>query len=93
MYLLWYGRRVVNRRTSPDDELVLAAFGERMRELRSRAGLTQDGLADAAGMDRKTVNRMEMGRHSPNIPALLALASALAVLPGALLDPLADDAA
>jgi len=51
----------------------------RVRELREEAGVSQVGLAVAAGMDPATLNRLEMGKRSPNLKTLERLADALGV--------------
>src|SRR3954462_15071892 len=59
-----------------------SGFGGRLKELRTRAGLTQPQLADRAGVSKATVADLEQGRYEPSWPMLLALAGAL----GAALD-------
>lgn len=54
-------------------------FGARLRVVRKQQGLSQTALADAAGVDRKTVNRIENGRFSPNLNTLMRLAYSLSV--------------
>lgn len=58
--------------------------GTRLRELRAERGLTQEGLAHAAGMDRSFVADVERGRHSLMLDRIFDLARALDVPPGAL---------
>lgn len=53
----------------------------RMRQLRMDAGISQDNLAKAAGIDRKTVNRIENGHFSPNLDTFFRLCVALDVRP------------
>lgn len=60
--------------------------GRRLRELRTERGLTQETLADAAGMDRSFVADVERGRHSLMLDRLFDLAKALDVSAGALLE-------
>jgi transcriptional regulator with XRE-family HTH domain len=55
------------------------AFGQRLRELRERAGLTQAQLAERAGMHRQGVAKLELGEREPSWSTLLALTKALAV--------------
>src|SRR5262245_24767287 len=55
------------------------AFGERLRELREKAGLSQSGLAEAAGVPIDSVQNWEQGRIRPRIEALGKLARALGV--------------
>jgi transcriptional regulator with XRE-family HTH domain len=53
-----------------------------MRELtriREERGLSQQGLADASGVNKATINQIERGRRSPNLETLEKLADALAV--------------
>jgi DNA-binding XRE family transcriptional regulator len=53
------------------------ALGERVRQSRLAAGMTQDRLARAAGIGRVTLVRIEQGEQSPRYETLTALASAL----------------
>jgi transcriptional regulator with XRE-family HTH domain len=53
-----------------------------MRELtriREERGLSQQGLADASGVNKATINQIERGRRSPNLETLEKLTGALAV--------------
>ena len=56
-------------------------ISKRLKYYRIEAGLSQGALSDYAGVDRKTVNRIENGHFSPNIETLLRLATALDVTP------------
>jgi len=56
---------------------VAELFGERLRELRKAAGLTQEALADRAGLPHTHVSAMERGIKLPNLITLLRLAVAL----------------
>jgi transcriptional regulator with XRE-family HTH domain len=55
------------------------AFGAAVREARLAAGMTQDDLAGRAGIDRKTVSRLETGAYAPAFDRLLPVAVALEV--------------
>jgi DNA-binding XRE family transcriptional regulator len=57
----------------------------RMKQLRIDAGISQDDLAKAAGIDRKTVNRIENGHFSPNLDTFFRLCIALDVRPADLM--------
>lgn len=49
----------------------------RVRELRaSRAGMTQQRLADAVGVSRQTINAIETGRYMPSLEVALKIALA-----------------
>jgi DNA-binding XRE family transcriptional regulator len=63
-----------------------AAFGRRLRELRTSAGLTQETVAFAAGTDRSYLVEIEGGQHSPGLELVLRLALALRVAPRDLFD-------
>ena len=61
-------------------------FGARLARLRNRKNMTQTELADAAGLSRSLVCRLEggsRGSHLP-LPTLRALAAALEVRVGTL---------
>jgi transcriptional regulator with XRE-family HTH domain len=66
----------------PPDDWVLdrrRAIGQRIRAARLHANLTQERLAEFAGMDRQAVNRIEQGHQSPVLDSLLRIAYALGV--------------
>jgi putative transcriptional regulator len=46
----------------------------RLRELRGERGLTQEGLAELAGVSRQTINSIETGRFEPSLSLALVLA-------------------
>ncbi|QKW43796.1 MULTISPECIES: helix-turn-helix domain-containing protein [Streptomyces] len=54
-------------------------FGRRLRDLRTRAGLTQTAVAAAAGMDRSFYAEVEAAVHSVSVDRIPALAKALGV--------------
>lgn len=51
----------------------------RLRELRERAGLTQQQLADRVKVTRDAVARWEAGRREPSLSNALAIVKALGV--------------
>lgn len=55
------------------------AIGGRVRELRRAAGLSQESLAAAAGIDRSTLAKIETGSRLPDLPTVVSLAEALGV--------------
>lgn len=59
---------------------------ERLCELRLENDLTQEQLAQASGIDRKTVNRIENGHFSPNLSTLIRVCKALKVKPSEVLE-------
>ena len=61
-------------------------FGGNVRKRREYLGMTQESLAEAAGLDRSYIGGIERGERNPALSAILSLAGALRVAPGALFD-------
>ena len=59
---------------------------ENLLALREAASLTQLQLSELAGIDRKTINRIENGHFSPSVDTLTRLALALNTSVSELLD-------
>ena len=59
--------------------------GNAMREHRRRAGIRMDALAKDVGVSVTTLYQWEHGDIGPTCAAMIALADATGVLPGALL--------
>ncbi|MFI9507262.1 helix-turn-helix domain-containing protein [Nocardia sp. NPDC052566] len=69
------------------DDRVLArrrAFGQRLRDLRKQAGLTQAAIATATGLSRPYYTQVELGNENISLDNQFALADALGVEIGAL---------
>lgn len=60
-------------------------FGERVRKLREQRGLTQEQLADKAGMHFTYVGQIERGVRNPSLVNIEKLARALNVSGGDIL--------
>jgi transcriptional regulator with XRE-family HTH domain len=56
-----------------------ANFPMRLKQLRSRANLTQAALAARAGIGQRTISHLEQGQTEPVWSTVLALAKALGV--------------
>lgn len=54
-------------------------FGNLVRELRHRADVTQEDLADNAGLHRTYISLLERGLRNPSLTVIQQLASALKV--------------
>jgi len=54
-------------------------IGARIKELRRKAGLTQEQLAERVGLDSRHLSRLEVGRHFPSLHSLERIAAALNV--------------
>ena len=55
------------------------AFGRALREFREQTGMSQEQLAEAAGLDRSFVSLVERGLQSPNVVVLLKVAEVLKI--------------
>ena len=55
---------------------VLAEVGPRLRRLRARRGVTLTQLAEATGISKSTLSRLETGQRKPSLELLLPLAEA-----------------
>lgn len=77
----YYEYRRVPPRTKPPANL----FGRRLREARQRAGVPQDKLGVAIGLDETTasarISRYETGVHEPPMEVSKRIAQTLGVLP------------
>lgn len=64
----------------------LVSLGAAIRVARLSQGLSQEGLADKAGIDRSYIGGIERGEHNVAIINLLKIADALEVKVVSLLD-------
>ena len=60
-------------------------FGRAVRAERIRQGLSQEGLAELAGVDRTYISGLERGRRNPALSTVEQIAKALSTEPGQLL--------
>ncbi|HSI35069.1 MAG TPA: helix-turn-helix transcriptional regulator [Tepidisphaeraceae bacterium] len=74
-----YGRGMVEK------EPTLAAFGEAVRELRTSLGISQEALAEAAGIHRTYVGDVERGQRNLALLNISKLAEALQRKPSELM--------
>ena len=61
------------------DGAVRSEFGRRLRELRMARGLSQEALADRAGLHRTYLGSVERGERNVALENIHALAAALQV--------------
>lgn len=71
------------------EKQVATAFGQRLRQVRLERGLTQEQLAEAAGVHPTFVSNLERGYRVPSLATLVRLASAMEKTLADLLDGLA----
>jgi len=65
----------------PQDRAHNRAFGQTLRELRKRQGLSQDVLAARAHLDRTFISLLELGQRSPTLDTMIAVIAALDTSP------------
>jgi transcriptional regulator with XRE-family HTH domain len=68
-----------------DSEGQLKALGEAVRTRRKSRGLSQEALADDAGIDRSHMGKIERGERNVTLLNLIRIAAALNALPSDLL--------
>lgn len=64
------------------------AFGRRVRDLRKQLGLSQEALAERAGLHWTYVSGVERGIRTPGLDVIGRLAMGLKVSPSELFSPL-----
>lgn len=80
-------RRVRGLFAIPPPKQILAA---NLKRLRSSAGLSQEELADRAGLHRTYISSVERGERNVTLENIFHLAAGLGVDPRELLKPLDD---
>ena len=68
----------------PKRDTVLAALGQNVRRRRETRKLTQEKLAEKAGLDPTYISGIERGRRNPGIKNVAQLAKALGFTAGEL---------
>ena len=69
-----------------DDKQILFLIGRRIKLLRDKKGLSQQGLADLCGFEKSNMCRIEGGKSNLTIKTLNIIAVALSVKISELLD-------
>jgi transcriptional regulator with XRE-family HTH domain len=67
------------------DDDIARAFGQRLRDARRRAGLTQGQHAAEAGTTRDAIHKLENGHRNARVDTAVLLAAGLRIDPGELL--------
>jgi transcriptional regulator with XRE-family HTH domain len=60
-----------------DEERLLARLGDAIRNRRLALGMSQEALADAAGIDRSHMGKIERGERNASALNLIRVAAAL----------------
>lgn len=74
--------------TRAADQPIATAFGRRLAAARHDAGLTQEQLAERAGVHAVTISTLETATRAASVPTLVRLAAALDINPAVLVDGL-----
>lgn len=74
----------VDEDTALELERINRALGAELRGLRNKRGLSQDELAKAAGIGKRTLVRIEQGERSMNVGQLYQVCRALGIKPSVL---------
>lgn len=56
-------------------------FAETLREARESAGISQEQLAERAGLHRTYISQLERGLKSPSLDVIVSLAKGLRITP------------
>lgn len=65
-------------------EAILTKFGQNAQSLRKERKLSQEKLAERAGLDATYISGIERGVRNPSVVAVVRLAGALGAEPGEL---------
>lgn len=68
----------------------LEQFGKRMRERRLALGVSQERLGELSGLHRTYIGGVERGERNVSLVNIVAIAHALQIDPGRLVEGLAD---
>jgi len=66
--------------------VILEVFGSNIAMRRRELGLSQEGLAERAGLHRTYIGSVERGERNPALKSIVKIALALDVDPGDLLE-------
>ena len=70
---------------------VVVQIGQRIQKYRIRQNLTQEQVAERAGISQKHLSRIEQGYHNPRFDMIIQLAAALNIPTDALARDLSED--
>jgi len=59
----------------------IKAFGDRIKQLRADQRISQEALADLAGLDRAYLGGIERGERNPSLKNIFKIADALQASP------------
>jgi transcriptional regulator with XRE-family HTH domain len=76
---MWSEMSFVEDTSAADIAAVLDQVGGRLKRLRTQRRMTLTGVADATGISKSTLSRLETGQRRPTLELLLALSHAYRV--------------
>ena len=62
-----------------DEEIIYKSIGKRIKLLREKRGLTQENLAEQAGLSLDYIGKIEVNINKPGLKSLIKIAKALGV--------------
>lgn len=80
--------KIKETKAMQDRRFVRYKFAERLKRVRKQLGVTQEDLADKAGVSRSYLSEAEHARHLVGIEFIIKISDALGVSAGVLLDNL-----
>jgi|SRR5579883_9664 len=81
----WLNR--MGRKVDKVDNAIKAAFGLRVRDIRTRQGLSQESLAEMCDLDRSYIGGVERGERNVSLVNIQKIANALSVSPREFFEP------
>jgi transcriptional regulator with XRE-family HTH domain len=66
---------------NPKEPVVRAAFARVLADLREKAGLTQEQVAEKSGYEEKYIGALERRKHTPTLTAVIQISNAVDVSP------------
>lgn len=60
-----------------DSDQIKTLFGQRVKQLRLQAGLSQEAFADRCGLDRTYISGIERGVRNPTLTVIKVIANGL----------------
>lgn len=73
--------------TPDSDDAIKGTFGRRVRDIRVKKGLSQEGLAEICELDRSYVGGVERGERNVSLVNIRKIADALGISPKEFFDP------
>ena len=70
------------------EKQILAQFGQCLQNARTKRGLSQEKLAEAANLDRTYISLLERGKRNPSLLCIASLSRALDISLSELFEPM-----